>query len=174
MCTLDRSTCVRNRLSAFQVVQGFSAPAGICSSALMLRCMLVARARIVLPIAPCEQVLPSCWWAQCIWWSYSANKRSAYSLGHAQLCVCRRPCRHYTEHGRCLDRGNTDVSSRRSVGVLHHKPAPRESDKDTSQPLPPAESWMWQTAQHQLERGELHQLPPPGIYWRHTGPNVVV
>ena len=34
---LDRPTCVRNRLSAFQVVQGFSAPAGMCSSALMLR-----------------------------------------------------------------------------------------------------------------------------------------
>ena len=35
--TLDRPTWVRNRLSAFQVVQGFSAPAGRCSSALMLR-----------------------------------------------------------------------------------------------------------------------------------------
>ena len=32
MFTLDRPTCVRNRLSAFQVVQGFSAPAGMCSS----------------------------------------------------------------------------------------------------------------------------------------------
>ena len=29
--TLDRPTCVRNRLSAFRVVQGFSAPAGRCS-----------------------------------------------------------------------------------------------------------------------------------------------
>ena len=37
-------------------------------------------------------------------------------------------------------RGNTDLSSRRSAGVLHHKPAPGESDKDASQPLPPAES----------------------------------
>ena len=36
-------TCVRNRLSAFQVVQGFSAPAGRCSSALMLRCTLASR-----------------------------------------------------------------------------------------------------------------------------------
>ena len=35
MFTLDRSTCVRNRFSAFQVVQGFSTPAGRCSSALM-------------------------------------------------------------------------------------------------------------------------------------------
>ena len=35
MVTLDRPTCARNRLSAFQVVQGFSAPAGRCSSALM-------------------------------------------------------------------------------------------------------------------------------------------
>ena len=43
MFTLDRPTCVRNRLSAFQVVQGFSAPAGRCSSALMLRCTLASR-----------------------------------------------------------------------------------------------------------------------------------
>ena len=35
---LDRPTCERNRLRAFQVVQGFSAPAGRCSSGLMLRC----------------------------------------------------------------------------------------------------------------------------------------
>ena len=41
--TLDRPTCVRNRLSAFQVVQGFSAPAGRCSSGLMLRCTLASR-----------------------------------------------------------------------------------------------------------------------------------
>ena len=43
MFTLDRPTCVRNRLSAFQVVQGFSAPAGRCSSALMFRCTLASR-----------------------------------------------------------------------------------------------------------------------------------
>ena len=43
MFTLDRPTCVRNRLSAFQVVQGFSVPAGRCSSALMLRCTLASR-----------------------------------------------------------------------------------------------------------------------------------
>ena len=36
MFTLDRQTCLRNRLSAFQVVHGFYAPAGRCSSALML------------------------------------------------------------------------------------------------------------------------------------------
>ena len=41
--TLDRPTCVRNRLSAFQVVQGFSAPARRCSSGLMLRCTLAPR-----------------------------------------------------------------------------------------------------------------------------------
>ena len=41
--TLDRPTCVRNRLSAFQVVQGFSAPAGRCSSGLVLRCTLASR-----------------------------------------------------------------------------------------------------------------------------------
>ena len=41
--TRDRPTCVRNRLSAFQVVQGFSAPAGRCSSGLMLRCTLASR-----------------------------------------------------------------------------------------------------------------------------------
>ena len=43
MSTVDRPTCVRNRLSAFQVVQGFSAPAGRCSSALMFRCTLASR-----------------------------------------------------------------------------------------------------------------------------------
>ena len=43
MFTLDRPTCVRNRLSAFQVIQRFSAPAGRCSSALMLRCTLASR-----------------------------------------------------------------------------------------------------------------------------------
>ena len=43
MFTLDRPTCVRNRLSAFQVVQGFSAPAGRCSSAQMSRCTLASR-----------------------------------------------------------------------------------------------------------------------------------
>ena len=43
MFTLDRPTCVRNRLSAFQVVQGFSVPAGRCSSALILRCTLASR-----------------------------------------------------------------------------------------------------------------------------------
>ena len=59
-------------------------------------------------------------------------------------------------------------------GVLYHKPAPRESDSDAIQPLQPAESQMWQTAQHQLELGELNPLLPPGVSWRHTGPNVVV
>ena len=39
----DWPTCVRNRLSAFQVVQGFSAPAGRFSTALMLRCTLASR-----------------------------------------------------------------------------------------------------------------------------------
>ena len=43
MFALDRPTCVRNRLSAFHVVQGLSAPAGMCSSALMLRCTLASR-----------------------------------------------------------------------------------------------------------------------------------
>ena len=41
--TLDRPTCVRNRLSAFQVVQGFSTPAGRCSPGLKLRCTLASR-----------------------------------------------------------------------------------------------------------------------------------
>ena len=41
--SLDRPTCVRNRLSAFQVVQGFSAPAWRCSPELMLRCTLMSR-----------------------------------------------------------------------------------------------------------------------------------
>ena len=43
MFTLDRPTGVRNWLSAFQVVQGFSASARRCSSALMLRCTLASR-----------------------------------------------------------------------------------------------------------------------------------
>ena len=43
MFTLDRPTCVRNRLSAFHVVQGFSALAGRCSSALMSRWTLASR-----------------------------------------------------------------------------------------------------------------------------------
>ena len=43
MFTLDRPTCVRSRLSAFLVVQGFSVPAGRCSSALMLICTLASR-----------------------------------------------------------------------------------------------------------------------------------
>ena len=43
MFILDRPTCVRNRLSAFQVVQGFSAPASKCSTALMLRFTLASR-----------------------------------------------------------------------------------------------------------------------------------
>ena len=41
--SLDRPTCVRNRLSAFQVVQGLYAPAGRCSPGLMLRCTLASR-----------------------------------------------------------------------------------------------------------------------------------
>ena len=40
--TLDRPTYVHNRLSAFQVAQGFSVPAERCSSALMLRCALAS------------------------------------------------------------------------------------------------------------------------------------
>ena len=35
--------CTHNQLSAFQVVQGFSAPTGRCSSALMSRCRLASR-----------------------------------------------------------------------------------------------------------------------------------
>ena len=41
--TLDRPSCVRNRLSAFQVVHGLSAPSGMCTSALTLRCPLASR-----------------------------------------------------------------------------------------------------------------------------------
>ena len=43
MFTHDRPTCVRSRLSAYQVAQGLSAPAGRCSSELMLRCTLASR-----------------------------------------------------------------------------------------------------------------------------------
>ena len=52
--------------------------------------------------------------------------------------------------------------------------APRKFDKDASQPLPSAESRMWQTAKHQLERCEPNQLQHPGVYWRYTRPNVVI
>ena len=31
------------------------------------------------------------------------HKRPPYTSGHSQLCVCRRPCCHYTEHGLCTD-----------------------------------------------------------------------
>ena len=106
--------------------------------------------------------------------SSTYKQQPAYPPGHAQLCVCRRPCCHYSEHGICTNRGNTDLSSSRTVGVLHHRPAPCEYDKEASQYLPPAESRMWQTAQHQLERCELNPLQPPGVSWRHTGPNVVI
>ena len=56
---LDRPTCVRNRLSAVQVVQGFSAPVGMCSSSLMLIC---TDALVVLSIrappggVPCVEI----------------------------------------------------------------------------------------------------------------------
>ena len=55
MFTLGRPTCLRNRLSAFHVVQGFFAPAGRCSSADSR-----PGTRRVLSIAPCEQLSPSC------------------------------------------------------------------------------------------------------------------
>ena len=47
---LDRPTCVRNRLSAFHVGQGFSAPAGRCSSAQMSRCTLASRGSSLSPL----------------------------------------------------------------------------------------------------------------------------
>ena len=56
MFTLDRPTSVHNRLSAFQVVQGFSEPVGRCSSVLHWR----PGARVVLSTTPCEQLSPSC------------------------------------------------------------------------------------------------------------------
>ena len=88
--------------------------------------------------------------------------------------VKRRYCLQYTEHGHYINRGTTDISYNRTVGVLHHKPAARESDKDTSQPLPFSESRMWQTAKHQLERCELNPLQLPSVSWRHIGPKVVI
>ena len=60
MFALDRPTCVRNQLGAFLVVQGFSAPSRRCSSALMLGAHWRPGARVVLSIAPCEQLSPSC------------------------------------------------------------------------------------------------------------------
>ena len=56
------------------------------------------------------------------------HKRPAYSSRHVQLCICKRPFRHYTEHGLCINRGNTDLSSRQTVGELYHKPAPRNRE----------------------------------------------
>ena len=46
------------------------------------------------------------------------HKRPAYSPGHAQFCVCRRHGRHYTEHRLCTYRGNTDLSSSRTLRVI--------------------------------------------------------
>ena len=43
MFPLDRPICVRNRLSACQVVQGLSVLAGRCSSAKLLGCTLASR-----------------------------------------------------------------------------------------------------------------------------------
>ena len=43
MFTLDRPTCVGNLLSAFQIVRGLSAPAGRCSSTVMLLSTLASR-----------------------------------------------------------------------------------------------------------------------------------
>ena len=64
------------------------------------------------------------------------QKRPYYLPGHAQRCVTTQS----TEYAPVEK--NSDLSSSRTVGVglLHHKPAPRESDNDTCQPLPPAES----------------------------------
>ena len=42
MFTFDRSTCIRNRVSAIHNVQGFSVPTGSCSSGLMLRFTLAS------------------------------------------------------------------------------------------------------------------------------------
>ena len=90
---------------------------------------------------------------------YSTYTKTTSLSNRARTALCMQTALlHYTEHGLCTNRGITDLSCRRSVGVLYHKPAPRESDKDPSQPLPPAELRMWQTAQHQLERCVINQL----------------
>ena len=102
------------------------------------------------------------------------NKRLAYSHRHAQLCVCRRPCRHYAAHRPCTDRGNTDLSSSRTVGVLNHKPAPRESDK--------TQVTLFHLRNRECDKQlniswngvNLNPLQPPGVSWRHTRPNVVI
>ena len=46
MFTLDRPTCVRNRLSAFQVVQGFSAPAGTTPRCPLSGCLSSVACRV--------------------------------------------------------------------------------------------------------------------------------
>ena len=45
------------------------------------------------------------------------HKRPAYSPGHSQLCVCRRPCCHYTEHRLCTDRET--LTSALDVSLFH-------------------------------------------------------
>ena len=81
MFTLDRPTCVRSRLSAFLVVQGFSVPAGRCSSALMLRCTLASR----------------------------GSSRSLHSSKRAAFAVVLMGLVHVIKLFRDLKRGNTAI-----------------------------------------------------------------
>ena len=97
------------------------------------------------------------------------HERPAYSPRHAQLCVCRRPCRHYTEHRVCTNRGNTDRSSSRTVEYY------------TANQLRANPTKTQVSLFHLLNRGCGKQLniswngvQPPGVSWRHIGPNVVI
>ena len=57
---------------------------------------------------------------------------SLFTRARAVLCMRTTFFRRYTEHGICTNRGNIDLSSSRTIEVLHHT---RESDKDASQLL---------------------------------------
>ena len=80
MFTLDRPTCVRSRLSAFLVVQGFSVPAGRCSSALMLRCTLASRS-------------PSR--------SFHSSKRAAFAVVLKGLSACHKALPRFEAWHHC-------------------------------------------------------------------------
>ena len=57
--TLDRPTCERNRLRAFQFVQGFSAPAGRCSSVVVVMGMIIMMKMMVITTSNMARTLAS-------------------------------------------------------------------------------------------------------------------
>ena len=67
MFILDRQNCLCNLLSASHDTQGFSAPAGRCWSALMVRCTLAYRGPSRSLHNCMRAAFAVVWWAQCIW-----------------------------------------------------------------------------------------------------------